>query len=637
VQAFDALNLPDTQLFAAFGLLDRFAAASPAPISAGPGAFALVLAAMLVALKATGTQRELERAKRLVAEVSGTSRPWAAVRKAELCILRRLGFRACTPTSRDLLDRLLGEASQAAVRTSQDASAWDMDSRARCADLARFLLELGLVHEPETLYGLGNPPLTAALAALLLALLALGAPRQCADALREPARLLDGGLTAAELAAEAMRQRWSAEERRAAGGGGSAVLEKWLRRVGSFGASPPAAGELRYLTAGVGAAQEAQAPKESARAKPSPPAALRRASTALCCREAGNGSGATNSEEAVATKPSPPTTARRAGRNSSEGGTAAVELLAALPTPARRAAGLGPGSTIEALNSQEQQQPVGGSGAANFAHATQRPAQSSGARSVVVGPTGAQEEVAQQPQHLPTPRPVGGLAVATGSVPPSLASQLPHAAESLSTWPAAVSSGVEALPSPMHEQRSLACATQAQGAAAAQPSTGSPEMHPERQPMERPLVELTHVLNMVAPRPTHGPPAGHAIGPGASHMASATKQKPPSVAAELLISSALRMQWPHDRRKVGSTDAALTCREAAEVLKEAAAQLLGAASALDGGACPAAKGLCCSSESKRRRRTFGGPSPARVVSPGGGGGHALQRGSPPMRFAGLRV
>jgi len=592
VQAFDALNLPDTQLFAAFGLLDRFAAASPAPISAGPGAFALVLAAMLVALKATGTQRELERAKRLVAEVSGTSRPWAAVRKAELCILRRLGFRACTPTSRDLLDRLLGEASQAAVRTSQDASAWDMDSRARCADLARFLLELGLVHEPETLYGLGNPPLTAALAALLLALLALGAPRQCADALREPARLLDGGLTAAELAAEAMRQRWSAEERRAAGGGGSAVLEKWLRRVGSFGASPPAAGELRYLTAGVGVAVESQAPKDSARAKPSPPAALRRASTALCCRDVGNGSGATTSE-----------------------------VLAALPTPARRAASKGPACTMEAPNQEQQQQqqpPAGGCSAASLALVVQRPAQGSAARPVVVGLVAAQEEASQQPQQLPTPRTVLGPVVATGLAPTSLAVQLPRpaATESLATWPLAQSSGMEAPPSPLPELNLQASVTQ---------------VHPERQPAERPLVELTHVLNMVAPQPVQGP------------LVPASKQKPPSVAAELLISSALRMQWPHDRRKVGSSDAALTCREAADVLKEAAAQLLGAASALDGGACPATKGLCCGSESKRqrsalrRRRTVGGPSPARPASPVGGGGHPAQRGSPPVRFAGLRV
>jgi len=159
----------------------------------------------------------------------------------------------------------------------------------------------------------------------------------------------------------------------------------------------------------------------------------------------------------------------------------------------------------------------------------------------------------------------------------------------------------------------------------------------ERQLGERPLVELTHVLNMVAPRPMQGLLAGQAAGPSGSHGVSANKQKPPSVAAELLISSALRMQWPHDRRKVVSTDAAVTCREAAEVLKEAAAQLLGAASALDGGAFPAAKTLSCGSESKRRRRTFGGPSPARAVSPVGGGGHPLQRGSPPVRFAGLRV
>mmetsp|Transcript_161247 Transcript_161247/g.517688 ORF Transcript_161247/g.517688 Transcript_161247/m.517688 type:complete len:133 (+) Transcript_161247:64-462(+) len=35
VQAFDAIRLTDAQLFMAFGLLDRFAATSPEPISAG--------------------------------------------------------------------------------------------------------------------------------------------------------------------------------------------------------------------------------------------------------------------------------------------------------------------------------------------------------------------------------------------------------------------------------------------------------------------------------------------------------------------------------------------------------------------------------------------------------------------------
>lgn len=37
-------RLEDEQLFSAFGLLDRYAASANAPIAAGPGAFALVLA-----------------------------------------------------------------------------------------------------------------------------------------------------------------------------------------------------------------------------------------------------------------------------------------------------------------------------------------------------------------------------------------------------------------------------------------------------------------------------------------------------------------------------------------------------------------------------------------------------------------
>merc|ERR1719217_707412 len=44
-----------------------------------------------------------------------------------------------------------------------------------------------------------------------------------------------------------MRQRWVMEEKRVNGGGGSAVMEKWLRRVGSFGASPPSPCELKFL------------------------------------------------------------------------------------------------------------------------------------------------------------------------------------------------------------------------------------------------------------------------------------------------------------------------------------------------------------------------------------------------------
>merc|ERR1719491_700046 len=194
------------------------------------------------------------------------------------------------------------------------------------------------------------------------------------------------------------------------------------------------------------------------------------------------------------------------------------------------------------------------------------------------------------------------------------------------------------------------------GNGAARPDDRSPE----------PLVELTHVLNMVAPRPAPGlsglagigsigsAAPGNVAGMLNSGGASLGKGKPPSVAAELLVSSALRMQWPVDRRKVGPGDAANTCRDAAAVLQEAAAQLLSCAAALDGGNVqvrelkPAASG----SESKRRR-TFGGPSPVRALSPTAApagatalgqapaaGGPLASRGSPPVRevrFAGLRV
>merc|ERR1712190_480561 len=127
----------------------------------------------------------------------------------------------------------------------------------------------------------------------------------------------------------------------------------------------------------------------------------------------------------------------------------------------------------------------------------------------------------------------------------------------------------------------------------------------------------------------------HAGGVGSMHLCSARVQRPPSVAAELLVSSALRMQWPVDRRKMGPPDAAVTCREAAAVLHEAASQLLGVAAALDSGALTTRefKPPACSSESKRRRRTFGGLSPVRALSPVGAA-PSIPRGSPPVRFTG---
>eukprot|EP00933_Yihiella_yeosuensis_P051009 TRINITY_DN48841_c0_g1_i1.p1 TRINITY_DN48841_c0_g1~~TRINITY_DN48841_c0_g1_i1.p1 ORF type:complete len:677 (-),score=135.44 TRINITY_DN48841_c0_g1_i1:168-2198(-) len=590
VQAFDALNLPDTQLFAAFGLLDRFAAASPAPISAGPGAFALVLAAMLVALKVAGTQRDLERAKRLVVEVSGSSRPWAAVRRAELQILRRLGFRACTPTSRELLDRLLNDT----LPQSQDAGSWDLESRSRCIDLARFLLELSIVHDPEAVYGTGRPPLAAALASLLLSLLALGAPRQYAESLAEPLRLLDANGVAVQELAEAMRQRWNNEERRAAGGGGCAVIEKWLRRVGAagFGASPPSPSELRHL---IG-------PKVST----SP----------------GGGQ----------------------GRRASVGGvpSAAQEVLATLPTPARRASTAGGQSSTGAGQNQNASQ--GQQSANNGAEANSQTRQQSQANGQARQPPSQ-----DQSHHLPTPRPASNSTNApqpraeqSERYPPAqLVSQLSRAAatENLSSWPGAPTNSGSA-------------EAQTGGSSTASSSTGVAGSRQQNDSAAdrstEPFVELTHVLNMVAPRPGQ---AGSTASGGSSSASAASRPRPPSVAAELLISSALRMQWPADKRKVHAPDGATICREAAAVLQEAFQQLQDAAVTLDSGPAAVREALKppgTDTNRSVRRRTFGGPSPQRATSPGatasGAGATAAsgtanpQRGSPPVvRFSGLRV
>lgn len=522
VQAFDALGLPDVHLFAAFGLLDRFAAASTAPISAGPGAFALVLASMLVALKVLGTPKDLERGKRLVVEVSGSSRPWAAVKRAEVQILRRLSFRACTPTSRDLLERLLSESPQQA----QDAVAWDADSKAHCSDLARFLLEVSTVHDPDTVYSSGRPPLAAALAALLLALLAHGAPRQLVEATeREPLRLLGReGPAMIRSLAEAMRLRWVQEERRANGGGtASAVMEKWVRRAGTFGTAPPSAGDLRYL---VGSRQLlAETASDAAAAR------MPRRSLGMSCQPGS-------------------------------------DVIATLPTPSRQA------SKSAAASSENPN-----------------------AKQVTVKEEPKDEQESKKPEQS-------------------------HASQRLSQG---------------HEQSEASSGQPAPTAPPVPPPGRSPEM----------LVELTHVLNLVVPRP---------------QQSGATSERrglqPPSVAAELLISSALRMQWAVDKRKVSTSDAAKTCREAAAVLQEAAAQLSAAATSMEGGAGTAARDIAkaalASSETKRRR-TFGGgagggaakptsPQPAAGTSRGTAAapGHASQqqqqqRGSPPIRFTGLRV
>ena len=139
-------------------------------------------------------------------EVSGSSRPWAAVRKAEFSILRRLGFRACTPTAFDLLDRLLSDlfpslalrlagnpsaGSAPMPSAGTDPASWDPESKLRCSNLARFLLEMCVVYDPEALYDSGRPPLVSAVAALLLSLLSHSAPRHYAQMLAEAVHLTE--------------------------------------------------------------------------------------------------------------------------------------------------------------------------------------------------------------------------------------------------------------------------------------------------------------------------------------------------------------------------------------------------------------------------------------------------------------
>lgn len=587
VQAFDALALPDSHLFSAFGLLDRFAASSPAPISAGPGAFALVLASMLVALKVSGTQRDLDRAKRLVVEVSGSPKPWASVRKAELCILRRLGFRACTPTARDLLDRIAADASAQAEASMPSDALWDTDVRARCADLARCLLELALVHEPWAVYGTGRPPLASALAALLLAQLALSAPRNLVDALQEPLRILDHTADAVVTEiAEAMRQRWITEDKRTSSGSSSAVMDKWLRRMGgNLGATPPNAGDLRFLTAPL----PAEAPRDSARAR-SP------AGTAFATL----------------------------------GGKAPVTAVPAIPVQAAVPA---PGAALSA---------------ASMTASTTTLSSCPGPASMSVSDAPPALEEAQR--TLPTPRPALCPAPATGPAlasrfpPAQLATQLSRtaASENLSSWPLSAS-GCNKDARPPSPQQASKSASQAllpgrPGAKAVHQPGGAiatnfadGQKSPENANIlpSQPLVELAHVLNMVGTRMGPGSGSGATFGTGA-------KQRAP--VAEVLVSSALRLSWPDERRKVPRSEAAEACRDAILALQEAASQLEGAAGLLDGGSTAVHrefKPTALGSESKRRR-TFAGPTLARAPSPGAAGPPA-PRGSPPVRLSGLRV
>jgi len=92
---------------------------------------------------------------------------------------------------------------------------------------------------------------------------------------------------------------------------------------------------------------------------------------------------------------------------------------------------------------------------------------------------------------------------------------------------------------------------------------------PERS--AEPLVELTHVISMF----------GNSQNNQLQAFKPASRQC--SVASEMLVTAALRLQWPADRRKVTNVDAAHVCRDAAALLQEAAQQLLGVSSEFENG------------------------------------------------------
>jgi len=548
-------------------LLDRFAAASPVPISSGPGAFAYVLAAMLVALKVSGTQRDLERAKRLVIEASGTPRPWAAVRKAELQILRRLGFRACTPNGLDFLERLVMQV----LEGSSVPEGLDPETRTKCSNLARLLLELGLVHEPETLYGSsGHPPLAFAFAALLLALRAFRAPASCTEALRQHMALLEGGEAIVGDLAESMRTRWQTEERKCAiSGTGSAVLEKWKRRMGSIGVSVPSSGDMRLLMpeAPKKAAVEVEDSELARRLR------IKQAASPLRIRDP--------SGQPSTTILAPPT-------------VVAVHRMSSGAVTERSSAAL--------IKEQLSRDVRDASSSAGGPAASEPPSSAT-----ITAPCSARPSAA-----------LGGTStLGLGSVH----STAPASARFLPSQPTPAADTSENVSSGVEDMRDTKGARKEADATA----TSS-----------EPLVELTHVLNMV--HPTSNRPS--ALDKGATNGTSLSKSKPPSVASELLVSSALRLAWPPDRRKgVDLSVAAGSCREAAAVLEEAALYLRNTAANLDSGNLQPheLKAKKEPGSETKRRKTFGGPSPTRGTSPSAGTESARGASSTTAPIRGIRV
>jgi len=434
---------------------------------------------------------------------------------------------------------------------------------------------------------------------MLLALLAFRAPASCREGLRAHLHLLEGSESLIIDLAEAMRTRWQQEERKCISQtGNSAVLEKWKRRMnGSVGAQVPTSVDMRNifpdgLKEGLKAAS-IEEPLSATKGRrlhgkqaASPPP-FRPHSVPTPMQHAGGG--AADSQRGTSVLLAPPTAVSRSQSEharSNEVPTSAASTAATLAPSSARPSSTSGGSGGELLTHRS----LSGSGTSH------------------------------------------GPAAAPGRYPPSqLVSALSRvsASENISSWP--LGSGNSTVPN--QEENPSPRPVPGKGTTSATALATSPEGV---------FVELTHVINMVHPTVKQTLNNNGSLAGGAS----CGKSKPPSIASELLISSALRLAWPQDRRKGQDLGAAASsCKDAATLLEEAAQHLRNTAADLDSGVVPArelkATTTGAGSESKRRR-TFGGPSPPRAASPPAvverpfGAAPPLTRASPPV-CRGIRV
>lgn len=371
--------------------------------------------------------------------------------------------------------------------------------------------------------------------------------------------------------AEAMRTRWQAEERKSAStstaAGNSAVLEKWKRRMGSIGATVPSSLDMRHIMPeGLKGGEDTELSGLGRR--------LRGKQSAVSPLRPRDGSGQpTTTATLLLVPPTAVTHVSTGGERASTAGEQGQQAASKTTGQARHEV-LEPPLLVASGSTELPPSSAVPSSARN------PPATSGGTGGEAVQRSSSARE--SSCQH--------GPAVTSAKFPPSqLVSALSRvtASENLSTWPLTGSSREKDAPlSPPFRQF-------------------AEKVVAEKSP--EPLVELPHVLNMLNS-------TSNRLNAARSGM-NCEKTKPPSVASELLVSSALRLAWPPDRRKgVDVSVAAVSCRDAAAALEEAAQYLRNTAATLDTGVLqtretkvPTVSGA--GSESKRRR-TFGGPSPS---------------------------